>query len=210
MGCKRTFSNGEFLHLAWCVRSPPPSASSPIPRLSYRPSLSPATATKFSCRRWPTSWTESSPGRRLRRSQAVETWRRRPRRNPILFMNARCVLCVRGRPFGSLCFQMVRIRPASHVFLFLRSGYIPRAEDKDKLARQFCSPGPTVCRYSQASVAAAKSDADRARREFAARRQEEQQNILDRLRQQLSLLQKELAAAKSKAATDISRAQVCE
>ena len=31
---------------------------------------------------------------------------------------------------------------------------------------------------------------------------------MDRLRQQLSLLQKELAAAKSKAATDISRAQV--
>ncbi|CAM9809238.1 unnamed protein product [Ectocarpus fasciculatus] len=59
----------------------------------------------------------------------------------------------------------------------------------------------------QASVAAAKSDAERARREFAARRQAEQQNILDRLREQLSLLQKELAAAKAKAATDISRAQ---
>ncbi|CAM9709129.1 unnamed protein product [Pylaiella littoralis] len=59
----------------------------------------------------------------------------------------------------------------------------------------------------QASVAAAKSDAERARREFAARRQVEQQNILDRLRGQLSLLQKELAAAKSKAAVDISRAQ---
>lgn len=55
---------------------------------------------------------------------------------------------------------------------------------------------------------AAKSDAERARREFAARRQAEQQNILDRLRGQLSLLQKELAAAKSKAAMDISRAQV--
>lgn len=57
-------------------------------------------------------------------------------------------------------------------------------------------------------MAAAKSDAERARREFAARRQAEQQNILDRLREQLSLLQKELAAAKAKAATDISRAQV--
>lgn len=66
------------------------------------------------------------------------------------------------------------------------------------------------CCSSQALVAAAKGDADRGRREFAARRQAEQQNILDRLRQQLSLLQKELAAAKSKAATDISRAQVCQ
>ncbi|CAM9141926.1 unnamed protein product [Scytosiphon promiscuus] len=59
----------------------------------------------------------------------------------------------------------------------------------------------------QAALAAAKGDAERARRDFAARRAAEQQNILDRLRQQLSLLQKELAAAKAKAATDISRAQ---
>lgn len=70
--------------------------------------------------------------------------------------------------------------------------------------------GPNICLFSQVSVSAAKSDAERARREFAARRQAEQQNILDRLREQLSLLEKELAAAKSKAAMDISRAQVRE
>ncbi len=62
--------------------------------------------------------------------------------------------------------------------------------------------------FFQASVAAAKSDAERAKREFTARRNAEHQNISDSLCGQLALLQKELAASKSKAATDISRAQV--
>lgn len=65
-------------------------------------------------------------------------------------------------------------------------------------------------RINQASVAEAKAEADRARREFESRRRAEQQGIQGRLGKELAELQKELAVAKAKAATDISRAQVIE
>lgn len=63
---------------------------------------------------------------------------------------------------------------------------------------------------TQVSIATARSDAERARREFEARRRAEQEDIQDRLVKELARLQRELAAAKAKAATDISRAQVRE
>ena len=60
----------------------------------------------------------------------------------------------------------------------------------------------------QAAVASAKSDAERGRREFEARRRAEEQSIQARLGEGLARLQKELATAKAKAAVDVSRAQV--
>lgn len=60
----------------------------------------------------------------------------------------------------------------------------------------------------QTSIAAAKGDAERALKDFEARRRAEQQDIEDRLGKELARVQKELAAAKAKAATDVSKAQV--
>ncbi|CAM9186530.1 unnamed protein product [Ascophyllum nodosum] len=59
----------------------------------------------------------------------------------------------------------------------------------------------------QASITAAKSDAERARRDFENQRRTEKQELQDRLGMKLNCLQQELAKAKAKAAVDISRAQ---
>lgn len=60
----------------------------------------------------------------------------------------------------------------------------------------------------QAAIAQAKADADRVRRDFDNLKRMQQQEIEERLGKELAMLQKEVAAAKPKAATDISRAQV--
>lgn len=66
-----------------------------------------------------------------------------------------------------------------------------------------------VVHASQVAVVAAKSNAERARRDFEFRRRTEKQELQERLGEELARLQEGLAKAKAKAATDISRAQVC-
>lgn len=60
----------------------------------------------------------------------------------------------------------------------------------------------------QVTVAQAKADADRSRRDFANLKRTQEQEIQERLENELVMLQRELTMAKPKAATDISRAQV--
>lgn len=66
----------------------------------------------------------------------------------------------------------------------------------------------TVFLFLQAAIGGAKSDAECARRDFDTRRAAERTEIEERLGKELVRLQKEVAAAKSKAAMDVSRAQV--
>lgn len=60
----------------------------------------------------------------------------------------------------------------------------------------------------QAAIYEAKSEADRARREFDRHRHAERQDIEERLGKAIAERQRELATAKAKAATDVSRIQV--
>lgn len=57
-------------------------------------------------------------------------------------------------------------------------------------------------------MVAAKSNAERTRRDFEFRRRTEKQELQERLGEELARLQEGLAKAKVKAVTDISRAQV--
>lgn len=77
-----------------------------------------------------------------------------------------------------------------------------------------CTPPPLLlyplprAHHNQLSIQTAKSDAERAFREFENRSRGEEQDIQERLGKELARLEKETAAAKAKAAMDVSRAQV--